>query len=183
MWPHRPRGPRGSELSAVKITPTLTHVQASPFEETAFYASIARSPARALLIGRRAMAALGTPMGTYDYDFWLHPDDIETFNEAVAQFDLVPNRTAEAARSVGRYVLENSERVDVLVARQVSTVDGTPVRFDELYARAHRFEVAAGAIIAVPTVSDLISTKRFAVRAKDLEDLRLLEALRRELGE
>ncbi len=122
------------------------------------------------MIGRRAMVALGVPVGTYGYDFWLHPDDLETFNDAVA-------------RSVGRYVLENGERVDVLVARQVSTVDGTPVRFDELYARAHRFEVAAGAIIAVPTVSDLISTKRFAVRAKDLEDIRLLEALRQELGE
>jgi hypothetical protein len=145
-------------------------VQASAFEENAFFAAIARSAARALMIGRRAMVALGVPVGTYGYDFWLHPDDLETFNDAVA-------------RSVGRYVLENGERVDVLVARQVSTVDGTPVRFDELYARAHRFEVAAGAIIAVPTVSDLISTKRFAVRAKDLEDIRLLEALRQELGE
>ena len=47
-------------------------MQASPFEETAFYAAIARSAARALLIGRRAMAALGTPMGTYDYDFCKH---------------------------------------------------------------------------------------------------------------
>jgi hypothetical protein len=153
------------------------------FEETAFYAAIGRSGARALLIGRRAMAALGTPVGTYDYDFWLHPDDIEIFNDAVAHFDLVPNRTAAAARASGRYVLENSERVDVLVARQVSTTERVHVRFDDLYARAQRFKVAEGVILAVPTVADLISTKRFAARAKDLEDIRLLEALRRELGE
>jgi hypothetical protein len=161
----------------------MNRVQASAFEETAFFEAIARSAVRVLLIGRRAMAALGVPVGTAGYEFWLHADDVEAINEVVAPFDLVPNRTAEAARSMGRYVLENVERVEVLVARQVSTVDGTPVRFDELYARAHRFEVAAGARLAVPTVSDLISTKRFAVRAKDLEDLRLLEALRRELGE
>jgi hypothetical protein len=34
--------------------------------------------------------------------------------------------------------------------------------------------------VAVPTLDDLILTKRFASRPKDLEDIRLLEALRSE---
>jgi hypothetical protein len=80
-------------------------------------------------------------------------------------------------------VLEDDEKVDVLVARHVSTVDGARVSFDDLLARSHRFEVAPGAVLAVPRVSDLILTKRFAHRAKDLEDIRLLESIRRELGE
>ena len=42
-------------------------------------------------------------------------------------FDLVPNRTPDEARAVGRYVLENDERVDLLVARRVSTVAGIHV--------------------------------------------------------
>lgn len=158
-------------------------MDATPFDEQQFYAAIAQSGARALLIGRRAMVALGAPIGTWDYDFWIHPDDIEAFNAALAPFGLRPNRSPAAARARGRYVLENSERVDVLVARQVSTVDGQPVRLDDLLARAHRFELAAGAVVPVPRVSDLIATKRFALRAKDLEDIRLLEILRRELGE
>lgn len=158
-------------------------VYATDFDEEQFYGAIAGSRARAILIGRRAMVALGVPIGTFDYDFWLHPEDIEVFNEAVADFDLIPNRSAERARATGRYVLENSERVDVLVARRVSTVDGVPVLFEEVLARCHRFEVVPGAVLAVPRVSDLIATKRFAARAKDLEDIRLLEVLREEVGE
>jgi hypothetical protein len=34
--------------------------------------------------------------------------------------------------------------------------------------------------IAVPALDDLILTKRFGGRPKDLEDIRLLEALRKE---
>jgi hypothetical protein len=35
-------------------------------------------------------------------------------------------------------------------------------------------------VIAVPSIDDLILTKRFGGRPKDLEDIRLLEALRLE---
>lgn len=39
--------------------------------------AIARSDVRALLIGRRALIALGLPLNTRDYDFWIHIDDIQ----------------------------------------------------------------------------------------------------------
>ncbi len=77
-------------------------MQASEFEEAEFFRAIAASGVRALLIGRRALVALGIPVLTADYDFWL------------------------------------------------------------------------------PTLDDLILTKRFGGRPKDLEDIRLLEALRKE---
>lgn len=99
-------------------------VQASSFDEIAFFRTIETSGARALLIGRRALIALGMPVMTSDYDFWLHADDIAVFNEALVAFDTVPTRSPDEARARGRYVLENDEHVDVLVARAVSTVDG-----------------------------------------------------------
>jgi hypothetical protein len=34
--------------------------------------------------------------------------------------------------------------------------------------------------VALPSIDDLILTKRFAARPKDLEDIRLLEVLRSE---
>jgi hypothetical protein len=77
-------------------------------------------------------------------------------------------------------VLENDERVDVLVARSVPTVDGVRVAFDDVWARRRGLEVAPGVILAVPALDDLILTKRFGGRPKDLEDIRLLEALRKE---
>lgn len=155
-------------------------MQGSEFDEAAFFRGIAASGARALLIGRRALVALGIPVLTADYDFWLHIDDIAAFNAAVEPHGLLPSRTPEEARNRGRYVLENDERVDVLVARTVPTVDGVRVAFDDVWSRRRGLDVAPGATLAVPQIDDLILTKRFGGRPKDLEDIRLLEALRKE---
>ena len=155
-------------------------MQGSDFDEGEFFRGIAASGARALLIGRRALVALGIPVLTADYDFWLHIDDIAAFNGAVESQGLLPTRTPDEARGRGRYALENDERVDVLVARTVPTVDGIRVAFDDVWARRRTLEVAPGAAVAVPTLDDLILTKRFGGRPKDIEDIRLLEALRRE---
>jgi len=124
--------------------------------------------------------ALGLPVLTADYDFWLHIEDIAAFNGAVESQGLAPSRTPDEARGRGRYVLENDERVDVLVARSVPTVDGVRVAFDEVWTRRRELEIAPGVTIAVPALDDLILTKRFGGRPKDLEDIRLLEALRKE---
>ena len=158
-------------------------VEGSPFEEAAFFRAVAASGARALLIGRRALVALGIPVLTVDYDFWLHNDDIARFNTAIEPMGLYPTHAPEEARARGRYVAENDERVDVLVARSVPTVDGIHVAFDELWSRRRGLEVAAGVVLAVPALPDLILTKRFGGRPKDFEDIRLLEALRREEGQ
>jgi hypothetical protein len=157
-------------------------VQGTEFDEIRFFGAIAANGVRALLIGRRAMVALGLPVLTADYDFWIHIDDIVRFNEAVAALGLTPSRTAEEARARGRYALENDERVDVLVARHVPTVDGVRVAFDDLWPRRRTVEIG-GATVALPCLEDLITTKRFAARPKDLEDIRLLEVLRQERSE
>lgn len=157
-------------------------MESADFDEGSFFRAVATSGARAILIGRRALIALGIPVLTADYDFWLHLDDIELLNAALAPFDLLPNRSPAEARQRGRYVLENSERVDVLLGRSVPTVDGQRVVFDELWARREAIEVAPGVLITVPSLDDLESTKRFAARPKDAEDLRLLQALRARKG-
>jgi hypothetical protein len=153
-------------------------VQASPFDELAFFRAIAESGARALLIGRRALIALGMPVNTSDYDFWLHGDDIEKLNAALAPFDMHPSRSPADARANGRYVLENDEHVDVLVARAVSTTTGVMVQFDDVWAARQEVEIARGVAIAMPNVDDLILTKRFGNRPRDADDIRWLEKLR-----
>lgn len=155
-------------------------MQGPEFDEAEFFQAIAASGARALLIGRRALVALGIPVLTADYDFWLHIDDISAFNAAVEPQGLFPTRTPDEARGRGRYVLENDERVDVLVARTVPTVDGLRVSFEDVWSRRRNLEVGVGIAVAVPALDDLILTKRFGGRPKDLEDIRLLEALRKE---
>lgn len=155
-------------------------MQGYEFDEVELFRAIVASGARALLIGRRALIALGIPVLTADYDFWLHIDDIPAFNTAVEPQRLLPSRTPEEARARGRYVLENDERIDVLVARSVPTVDGVKVSFEDVWSRRQALDVAPGIALAVPALDDLILTKRFGGRPKDLEDIRLLEALRRE---
>jgi hypothetical protein len=155
-------------------------MKGTDFDEAGFFRAITRSGARALLIGRRALVALGIPVLTADYDFWLHVDDAAVLNAAVASFGLIPSRDPDAARAVGRYVLENDEHVDVLLARVVPTIDGKHVAFDDVWHRRRDLEVAPGVSFALPAVADLILTKRFSSRPKDVEDVRLLEALRAE---
>jgi hypothetical protein len=79
-------------------------------------------------------------------------------------------------------VLENDEKVDVLVARVLSTIDGRDLVFDEVWARRRIQTVAVGVRVSVPALDDLIATKRVAPRPKDAEDIRLLEGLRSREG-
>lgn len=154
-------------------------MEPSLFDEVAFFGALHASGARALLIGRRALVVLGLPVLTADYDFWLASADIEMFNDVGARFELHPTRSPDEARQRGRYVLENDERIDVLVARSVTTVEQRLVDFDALWAR-HRTVFVGGSEVSLPTLDDLILTKQVAARPKDLEDIRLLRILKEQ---
>ena len=155
-------------------------VRATPFDELEFFRAIHKSGARALLIGRRALVLLGLPVLTADYDFWLAIDDIATFNAAAATMELTTTVTPDEARRRGRYVLENDEHVDVLVARSAPTIDGRPVVFEDLWRSRQRIELTAGVHVELPDIDGLILTKEMGGRPKDLEDIRLLRIRREE---
>lgn len=148
------------------------------FNELAFFEAIDRAKVRALLIGRRCLILLGLPVLTQDYDYWVHPDDAAAFNLALEPFDLIPNRTLDDARRTGRYVLEGEERVDVLIARGVSTKDGLHVLFDDIWERHHEIWVDDHVRVQIPALDDLINTKKFGARPKDAEDIRQLLLLK-----
>lgn len=153
-------------------------MQASQFDELAFFRAIAASGARALLIGRRALIALGLPVMTRDYDFWIAADDAQLLNDALRPLEMYPTRTPDEARANGRYVIEGDEHVDVLIARAVSTVDGTMVHFDDVWTRRADLPIGEGVSIAIPSLDDLILTKKFGARPRDADDIRWLEQLK-----
>lgn len=120
-------------------------MEGSAFEEVDFFRAIAASGARALLIGRQALIALGLPVLTRDYDYWVHIDDAGLLNAAVRPFDLQPNRTPEEARAHGGYVLQNDEVVDVPVEDLILTKrfgarpkDAEDIRLLEAVRSGHR---------------------------------------------
>jgi len=153
-------------------------VEGGEFTEERFFGAIATSGARVLLIGRRAMVALGIPVLTADYDLWVGFEDVEKLNVALAALDLVPNRSPDEARRAGRYVLENDEHVDVMVARAATTSTGERLAFDDAWLRRQTvsFEDVE---MAIPCTDDLVTTKRWSMREKDVRDIQLIEALRR----
>lgn len=152
-------------------------MQATPFDELAFFRAIANSGARALLIGRRALIALGLPVMTRDYDYWIPADDAEMLNASLTPLELYPTRSPEEARKNGRYVIEGDEHVDVLVARAVGTIDGELVAFDDVWQRRVYLQIADDVSIAIPSLEDLIRTKKFGARPRDADDIRWLQQL------
>ncbi len=145
-----------------------------------FFQVLTESGARALLIGRRALILLGAPVMTADYDLWVHIDNVEALNRAFEAREHIANFKADEARARGRYVIENGERIDVLVARAQSTADGAErLTFEEAWSRRQMREVA-GSTVFLPSISDLIVTKRWSMRARDVADIQWLELLRKE---
>jgi hypothetical protein len=157
----------------------VTTKEPSVFDEVEFFRALHRSGAGALLIGRRALVFLGLPVLTADYDFWIAMDDIAAFNAVGARFHLHPTRTPDEARQQGRYVLQNDERIDVLVARSVPTIDGQVLDFGTLWTRRQAV-LLADVEVYLPALDDLILTKQVDSRPKDLEDIRLLRILKEQ---
>jgi hypothetical protein len=151
-----------------------------PLDEITFFGAIQRAGLRVLLIGRRALIALGAPVMTQDYDLWVAAEDAPGLNLLAAHFGLLPSRPVEQALLTGRYVLEGDDRVDVLLARAVSTTDGVAVKFEDVWGRRRALWLDDHVFVHLPCLDDLIATKRFAARPKDREDILFLEALREQ---
>jgi hypothetical protein len=152
-------------------------VEATPRDDAEILLALATSGARLLLIGRRAVIAYGVPVVTADYDVWIHIDDIELLNAAMEKLEYVPNHPPPDARRRGRYVLENSEHIDVLVARAKSTPDGVALDFETAWSRRDPKPIAEGVAIGLPCLEDLITTKKWGGRARDIADIEHLSAL------
>lgn len=161
---------------------TLGSVQADELSDEDFFRLLSASGARALVIGRKALILLGAPVLTADYDLWVHIDDVEVLNAAFAERGLAANHAPDEARRRGRYVLENGERIDVMLARARTGSDGRVLSFDDAWSRKCTIAIAPGLVAHIPNIDDLITTKRWASRPKDVVDIQFLELLR-ERGE
>jgi hypothetical protein len=79
-----------------------------------------------------------------------------------------------------REIAASGARV-VVIGRRAMIAWGLPVAtFDQVWQRKVDIPFGADDVsIPVPCVEDLIRTKRWAMRAKDVGDIQMLEALRR----
>lgn len=157
-------------------------MRSGEFSDEDFVRTLAASGARALVIGRRALILLGAPVLTADYDLWAHIDDVEKLNAAFATLEHVPNRSPEDARRLGRYVLENGEHVDVMVARAKADARAR-LDFDSAWARRQTIEAFPGVSVHLPCIEDLITTKRWASPVSPYDDVLPPDEFERRLAE
>ena len=79
-------------------------------------------------------------------------------------------------------MLENDEHIDVLVARARVDPRRCGPSFEDAWQRRRPIAYDSSVGIYVPDIDDLILAKRWSLRGKDLDDIELLEKLKRAGG-
>lgn len=149
--------------------------------------------ARYLVVGGVAVVLHGYPRFTADLDLVLalEPENAARALEALGRLGFRPRAPvslsafAESAQRQG-WIKEKGLTVFSLwnPSMPLTEVDlfvEEPFPFDEAFARGFRVEVD-GIRVFVASIDDLIELKRRAGRPKDIEDIRVLEAMKREDG-
>jgi predicted nucleotidyltransferase len=132
---------------------------------------------RYLLVGRQALVMLGAPLMTADYDFYIAPDraTLEALLAIAARRKLEHSASA-VEESPLLSLFSDNLKLDFLRARRYVTKDGESFSFEDLYARKQTIPVDDFAVY-VPTIEDLILTKRTRLSPRDEEDIKYLQVL------
>ncbi len=130
-----------------------------------------------LLVGRRALVLLGAPLQTADYDFYLSPekDHLKALLALAREKDLEVS-PKDPARRPFFSLLSDTLKLDFFRARTYSLPEGGRFTFEELFHRKRAIAVG-GFEVFVPSVEDLIRTKKARNSPKDREDIKYLQAL------
>jgi hypothetical protein len=138
----------------------------------AIFASLRAHDVRYVVIGGIAAVLHGVPRATFDLDILIEasPENAQRLLDALldARMGTAAMTSPQELLAMEITVFNDRVRIDV------QTV--TPgIRFDEVWPRRWTVEYA-GQAFYVLSRDDLIASKRAAGRAKDLEDVRMLEA-------
>jgi predicted nucleotidyltransferase len=137
--------------------------------------ALADSGARYLVVGGYAVGYHGRPRFTKDIDVWVaaDPENLARVHRALAAFGApaaLLDQLVAAGPDEVLWMGAAPVRVDIL-----KHIPG--LAFEEAYARRSAAEWD-GVPVTVLGLHDLIAAKRASGRAQDLEDARVLEAMR-----
>lgn len=143
------------------------------------------------MVGGVAVVLHGHPRFTADIDLVvaLDPGNVRTAIEALSRLGYRPRAPVDAALLADpaareRWIDEKGLTVFTLwspehPATEVDLFVREPFPFDEAWGRA-TFADLGDVTVPVASIGDLVALKRTAGRPKDLEDVRVLEAIARE---
>jgi hypothetical protein len=135
---------------------------------------------RYLLIGRQAVVLYGAPLFSFDYDFWVHPEDRDKTYEVLEAAGLLSRHPIEDNKPIVMFENDEGVKIDIFfVSRMSSDSKGVDLVFDEVFQRAIvKADPKADFYIRLPAIEDLISLKMLAGdRPKDLEDIEYLRVI------
>ena len=136
---------------------------------------------RYLLIGRQAVMLYGSPVFSFDYDFWVHPDDKgKLFEYLEDKLELEPSRSREEKKPVFSFYSNSSDKIDIFIVRKITNKEGETLDIEECLKKSVTISSPdSNYFVRVPAIDDLIKLKKTAKRTKDLEDIEYLKAIKK----
>ena len=136
---------------------------------------------RYLLIGRQAVMLYGAPLFSFDYDFWIHPEDKQQlfeFLEDELDCEVTGNRSEK--KPVFSFYTRTGEKLDIFVFLYVRNSEKEKISIEETLKNSIKIrEPHSHFYVVVPGIDDLIKIKKIKTRPKDLEDIEYLESIKK----
>lgn len=134
---------------------------------------------RYLLIGRQAVMLYGAPLFSYDYDFWIHPEDRKkTYRVLEDILEFESSYPEDIKRPMISFLSDKGEKVDVFFVKEITNSFGETFEIEEVLKRSIIVR-DKGFTIRLPDIDDLIGLKKMGRRPKDVEDVEYLQTIKK----
>lgn len=157
----------------------------SKFDPVNLIKQFNRKNIRYILIGRQAVVQYGAPLFSFDYDFWIHPDDREPTFETIEDFGLETNPENRSGTGVRRPIIifddDEGNKVDLFFAKILAASRrDIKVAFDKTYKNSIlKKDPDSDFYVRIPAIDDLILLKQLGdLAAKDREDIEYLKNIK-----
>lgn len=136
---------------------------------------------RYLLIGRQALMFYGASLFTYDYDFWIHPEDKGfVFDYLENKLDFESNLERDKKRPIFAFYSHTGEKIDIFFVKKITNRENETLDINDCLAVAEEIhEPDSDFFVRVPSINDLIKLKKMGKRPKDLEDIEYLKTIKK----
>jgi hypothetical protein len=136
---------------------------------------------RYILIGRQAVVQYGAPLFSFDYDFWIHPEDRAKVYEILESFGLSSKYTVNERKPLDSFVDDEGNKVDTFFTKTMEKASlDISLKFDDVYASSViKEDPKSDFYVRIPSIDDLIQLKKIGeIRPKDKEDIEYLETIK-----
>ncbi|MCX7793149.1 MAG: hypothetical protein N2257_01900 [Thermodesulfovibrionales bacterium] len=140
-----------------------------------------REGIRYILIGRQAVVQYGAPLFSFDYDFWIDPEDRFSVYRLLERLCLSGKYSSEDKRPVDSFSDDEGNKIDVFFVKAFDKPSiGISLDFDKVYERSVvKKDPDSDFYVRIPSIDDLIKLKQLGeLRPKDLEDIEYLKKLK-----